>query len=255
MKTLSTILLIFSIAASAFGQRMTTHPDSKHGFSVSYPEDWMVAEAMAEATVFKAVKRFPDGQYLMLTVNAQLLDRSGYSMSDFAIADVVSGIAEGYGQDSLTLRDSGRSEVSGHQSVWLLVNKHHALVRPRVEYTVVVIRERCLYIVSASCSEPLYSQYQNLIKQLGDSFTFTTTGISPVNGGTRSQTHGSGNYRLAVTEPGQRPVPAFLRAFGTVWFKCLLTGIVFAVGSALWAGMRRKKNTETSSNCTDADKE
>jgi len=250
MKRISTIIFTALLTAQAFGQDLTTHSDTKHGFRLSHPSDWTIKEAMTEATVFKAVKKFADGQYLMLTVNAQLLDRSDYSMTDFKIEDMVSGIAGGYGEDSMTLRSSGRGQVSGYPSAWLLVDKHHALVKPRVEYTVLVIQGRYLYNISASCSKPLYSQYQNLIKQLGDSFTFTASASN--SGGRMSD---SGNYRLIVTEPGEKPVPAFLKAFGTTWLKYLIIGILFAGASALWTKLKGKKKTETLNNSVDSDKE
>ena len=202
MKTLGTIMFTAILAVQAHAQSMTTHSDAKHGFGLSHPSDWTVKEAMTEATVFKAVKKFADGQYLMFTVNAQLLDRSDYSMTDFKIEEMVSGIAGGYGEDSMTLRSSGRGLVSGYPSAWLLVGKHHALVKPRVEYTVLVIQGRYLYNVSASCSKPLYPQYQNLIQQLGDSFTFTASASSA-----EGRKDDTGNYCQRRSESvGNRPV-------------------------------------------------
>ena len=249
MKTLGTIMVTALLSIQVFAEGLTTHSGTKHGFHISHPSDWTVKEAMTEATVFKAVKKFADGQYLMLTVNAQLLDRSDYNMTDFKTEDIVNGIAGGYGKESLTLRSSGRSQVSGHQSIWLLVDKHHALVKPRVEYTVLVINGRYMYNISTSSNKPLYPRYQNLIKQLGDSFVFDPPPSTAANGSAQAPNYNTGNSRLVVTEPGDKPLPALVKAFGETWFKYVVIGVLFAAGSAVWAKMKgKKKETETPNN-------
>lgn len=222
MKTLGTIIVTLLLTIQVFAESLTTYSDAKHRFRISHPTEWTVKEAMTESAVFTAVKRFADDQYLMLAVNAQLLDRSDYSMTDVKIEDAMNSIAGEYGKDFLTLRSSGRRQVSGYQSIWLLVDKRHALIKPRVEYTVLVIKGRYMYNISVSSNNPLYTQYQNLIKQLGDSFVFDTSSSTAASGST-------GNSR-----------------FGETWLKHLLIGILFAAGSVVWAKVKgKKKETET----------
>lgn len=240
MKTLSTIMFTAMLAVHAYAQSMTTHSDTTHGFRLSYPSDWTVKQGETEDNVFKAVKHLISdrgyGGYLMLTVNAQTLDRSDYNMSEFEIGDVVSGFTQGYGEDNLTLMSSGRKKVSGLDSIWFLVDKHHPQVKPRVEYCIAVVKGRHLYNVAASCSKPKYQQHADLIKQLGDSFTLTASARAVASDSTS-------DYRLVVREPGEKPGPAFLKAFGSRWVKYLILGIVFAAGSALWAKIKGKKET------------
>lgn len=233
---------------------LAQHTDHLHGFRLNYPSDWTVKEAMTEATVFKAVKKFADGQYLMFTVNAQLLDRSDYSMTDFTIEDITGFARKMYGADNVTVLNSGRAQVSGVPCIKLLLDARPPIIQPRVEYSTYVIRNRYLYTVTISCNKPLYQQYAQLLKQLGDSFVFIALPSAATSGSTRQQTYDTGNYRLVVTEPGEKPLPAFLKAFGETWLKYVIIAILFAAGFAIWAKIKSKRSTESPNKSVDSDK-
>ncbi|MCC7201879.1 MAG: hypothetical protein IT393_04335 [Nitrospirae bacterium] len=93
------------------------------------------------------------------------------------------------------------------------------------------------------------------MKQLGDSFTFTGSPSPAVSGSARPQTYDTGNYRLVVKEPGEKPLPAFLKAFTGTWLKYLAIGILFAAGSVVWAKVKgKKKGPETLNQSEGSDK-
>ncbi|MCC7201878.1 MAG: hypothetical protein IT393_04330 [Nitrospirae bacterium] len=130
MKTISIIVFTVLLSAHAFGQSMITHSDEKYGFRLTHPSDWTVKEAMTEATVFKAVKKFEDGQFLMFTVNAQLLDRNDYSMTDFTIQDITGFARKMYGADNVKVLDSSHGQVGQESSIKLLLEARPPNIQP-----------------------------------------------------------------------------------------------------------------------------
>jgi hypothetical protein len=119
-----------------------------------------------------------------------------------------------------------------------------------VQYGINVIRNRYLYTVVVSCSKPLYPQYANQMKQIGDSFTFAASAIAAPSGVGRK----TEDERVTFTWPRESPAMSLLKALGTVWFQVLVVTILLAIGSAVWA-MVRKKGAETPNQSTDNDKE
>ena len=173
MRTLLTITLFCILSVQAFAQTICTHVNKRHGFSIRYPSDWTVKKAMTKAIIFKAVNTLPDGQFLMLTVNVQLLDRSGYSMLDFSINDITGIAKKIYGPGNATVLDSNRGQINGHPCICLLLDARPLIIDPQIEYSIYVIQNRYYYTVTASCPKPLYAKYAQQLKQLGDSFSFT----------------------------------------------------------------------------------
>ena len=232
---------------------MRMHTDERHGFRLNYPSDWTVKEAMTESTVFKAVKKFDDGQFLMFTVDARLLDRSDYSMTDFTIDDIVGFSREAHGADNVTVLDSGRAQIGVVPCIRVLLDVCPRVIQPRVEYSTFVIRNRHTYAVTVSCNKPLYKQYAQQIKKLGDSFIFIASPSPSTTGGVPTA-QDSGHYRLVVREPGEKPLPAIFKALGETWVKYVIIGILFAAGCAIWAKIKpKKKETGRPSNRGDSD--
>ena len=257
MKTIVTIVITCLLSAHALAQNLRTHTDERHGFRLSHPSDWTVKKAMTKATVFKAVKKFADGQYLMFLVNAQLRDRNDYSnTTDFTIEGMTDVVRKMYGADNVTVLDSGRAQVGNMPCIRLLLDTCPPLIRPRVEYQTYVIRNRYLYTVNVSCSKPLYQQYAQQLKQLGDSFTFTISPSSGTSGSTREQTYDTEKYRFGVKEPREKLLPAVLKAVGKTWVKYLIGGILIAAGSVVWAKIKsKKKGTKPANQSVDSERE
>lgn len=230
------------------------HSDSTHGFLLSYPADWTVKSSAAEGTVFKAVKKFANGEFLIFTVNAQLLDRSDYSMTDFTIDDIIGLPKKMYGQDNVTVLDAHRDQIGEHPCIKVLLDTRPPIVQPRTEYVVNVIQNRYLYTISVSCNKTMYQRYAQLMRQLGDSFTFVSPTRSAASGRVPTWTDGNCGYRLVITDFGEEPGPALVKAFGETWLKCVVIGTVFAAGSALWVKMKGKKKTGMSNKAIDSDK-
>ena len=83
------------------------------------------------------------------------------------------------------------------------------------------------------------------------------TSLAPPLGPQTMHTHTNEQhgFSLVVKNPGEKPVPAFLKAFGETWLKYFVIAIVFAVGSAVWVKIRRKKKTQSPNSRTKNDKE
>lgn len=215
---------------------LRTLTDDRYGFHLRYPDDWTVKEAITETTVFKAVKKFADGQYLMCTVNVQLLDRS-----DYTIDDISGFIRNVYGGDNVTVLDSGRAHVGDVSCIRLLLDTRRPLIQPRIEYSTNVIRNRYLYTVTVSCDKPLYQQHAQQIEQLGDSFTFTASPSAGSSVSTRGQTYGMANYRFVDEELQQkRKDMSFLRALGKVFLLVLATSAIVGIGKCILAKSKGK---------------
>ena len=154
-------------------QTIKTHTDERHGFSIRYPSDWTVKDPVAEGTLFTAVKRLADGQYMMLTVNVQLLNRSDQTTSDLSVEEITGLAREWYGADNVTVVQSTRGEVGGIPNVCLLLDTRPPMIRPKMQYCMFVIRGRSLYTIIFLCDKSLYEQNSDTCKQLVGSFCFT----------------------------------------------------------------------------------
>ena len=230
MRKLCLIVIFFAFVIQAYAQTMKTHTDQQHSFRISYPSHWTVKEEDTEATIFKAVNKFSDGQFLILTVNAQLLDRSDYSMSNYTIEN----IRQMYGASNVIVLESSHGEIDGYSCIRILFDVNLPLLQPMVEYSNLVIRNRYLYRISAACNKPLYNQYEQQLKQIGNSFCFL--------GSTTNYEHPNQTLpRFVVTEPGEKWLPAILKSFGEVWLKYFIAICAFSMISALWVKICRKK--------------
>jgi len=218
-------------------QTLRAHTDERHGFSIRYPSDWTVKDPITEGTLFKAVKRFADGQYMMLTVNTQVLDRSDYTTSDFSIEEIAGFAREMYGADNVTVVQSSRGEVGGIPNVCLLLDIKPPMIRPKMQYCMHVIRHRSLYTIIALCDKSLYEQNSDTFKQLVDSFSFVVPDL-PDQKTQSSQMHDSPEYRLIAKEPeeGMPMLAAFLRVFAVLF----VTGCVVGCGKFLFAKKQKK---------------
>jgi len=191
MKKVATIVFMCLLSAHVFGQDLFRHVNEQHGFSLSYPADWLVEEAATKATVFKAVKRVADGQYFMFTVNVQLLDRDDYSMSDYTVDDMIGVARTMQGTDNVTVLGSSRGEIDGVPYIKLLLDTHSQGIEPRVGYFIYAINNKYLYTVTVSCNRKLHQQHARQIKQLGDSFAFSVPQEVPI--GTAPKQHSATN--------------------------------------------------------------
>ncbi len=230
MRKLCLIAIFCAFVIQAYAQTMKTHTDQHRGFEISYPPHWTVKDGDTEATILKAVNKFSDGQFLILTVNAQLLDRSDHSMSNYTIED----IRQMYGDSNVIVLESSRVEIGEYPCIRMLLDINLPLLQPMVEYSTFVIRNRYLYRISAACNKPLYNQYGQQLKQIGNSFCFL--------GSTANYEHPKQTLpRFVVTEPGEKWLPAILKSFGEVWLKYFIAICAFSMISALWVKIRRKK--------------
>ena len=203
-------------------ETLRTHTDNRYGFQLQYPDDWTVKEAITEGTVFKAVKKFADGQYLMFTVNAQLLDRSDYTIDD------ISGFIENVsGGENGTVLDSSREQIGDVSCIRLLLDARRPSIHPRIEYATNVIRNRYLYTVNVSCSKSLYQQHAQQIKQLGDSFTFTALSSDGSSVSTA--------YKELLQKPRESWSMPFLIGFVQVFFLVLATSVLVGIGKCISA--------------------
>ena len=256
MKTIATITITCLLSAHAFAQGLRTHTNEDHGFSLSHPSDWTVKQAVTEATVFKAVKKFADGQYLMFTVNAQMLDGGSYSMNDFTIEGITGFARKMYEAGNVNVLDSHRAQVGDLPCVKLLLDISPPIIQARTEYSTYVIKRAFLYTVSVSCNKPLYQQYGGQLKQLRDSFAFTDSPSAVRSGSTPQQSHDVGNDRFVVETSGESPFSALLKSCGGVFLKFLIIAVLFSAGAAVWAKIKTKSKSPGPPNQNeDSDKE
>ena len=241
---------------------MRLYADARHGFSVCLPDDWVKKEALMEGTILKAVKKFADGQFLMLTVNAQLLDRDDYTVKDMSDEELVLLVKEAMkitGAGNLELLGIGRGDIHGRPSAQAILEVRHPQLRPKVMHRTYVINDRHLYTIMVGGDKSLYPEHAEQMKQIGNSFTFTTppSGSNPEHPGTEpARTLGdildegssTPESPVVVFEPGDSWPTALFKGFGVTFLKFLALGIVFAIAGAVWTGIRRKARRKTPKN-------
>ena len=106
-------------------------------------------------------------------------------------------------------------------------------------------------ISSPDDMEPAFKRYEKLFELVATSLDFLDKYATPAESATAgypaeeldTSDAGHEDIGVVVTKSGKKPLPAFPKAFGETWLKVLLMGMVFAVGSAIWARTKPKKKT------------
>ncbi len=244
-------------------EAMRLYTDSRHGFSVRYPHDWTKKETQTEATLLKVVRKFADGQFLMLTVNAQLLDRKDYTVADMSVVEIAL-----LAKEALTLMGASkveplgfsRRDIDGRSCARMILEMHHPLLRAKVLHYTIVINGRYAYTITVGCDKPLYSEHAHLMKRVSNSFRFTSP-LVPSNAQRQSALlrleqdsytsrlpSSASQSAIVIQEPGDSWWVALFKGTGSAFLKFFLIGAVFAAGGAIWAWIRSKRRREQPKN-------
>ena len=244
--------IMFMEAASL--NTMPLHTDARYGFSVRLPDDWVKKEALTEETILKAVKRFADGTFLMLAVSTQLLRRADPTVEDMSDEELFllakETLSATFGAE-IELLGIGRGDIHGRPSAQAILEVRHPQLRPKVMHRTYVINDRHLYTIMVGGDKSLYPEHAEQMKQIGNSFTFTTppSGSNPEHPGTTPARtlgeildEGSSHPEspVVVFEPGDPWPTALLKGFGVTFLKLFAIGIGFAIAGTVWAKIRRK---------------
>lgn len=237
MRIIAMAAVVCCLAASVSGQTLKRYTSDEYGFSIEYPSDWTVRPSSLQS--FKAVKKFPDGQFLMLVVNIQTANNSLKSTDQVTVNQLLALVKQAYGTEDIAVLESSRGTVSGQPCLRVILNANTEYYR-RIENYTWTIQRPYLYTVAVSCNEPLYSQYKAQLDLIANTFQLTND-QPPAKTSARSPSPDVLDY-LVFKESDESTGSAFPKAFGEVFVKTFLALVAFSIIGVLWKRLKPQKS-------------
>jgi hypothetical protein len=198
--------------------------------------------ALAKGTLFKAVKKAENGQYLLtLTVGCRPLDAVGLSMSHMTISELTSLVEAFYGAGNVVVLDTSRGETSGVPCIHLLLDLRPYPTVQLVSCETYLIRDRNLYTIAFWCSKRLYPERAAQMKQCAGSLVFLGLTSTEKHPGDTPQLDPRGVH--VVVTSGEKPLQATVKALGRELFRNVALAVLFTLGAIAWGLLRARRKT------------
>lgn len=222
---------------------------SQYGFTIEFPDGWILKDGVAGHTVVKAVYKDFESHVAMVTVTAINMEKGEEEVyKNSSAKEFADSLKKEFAELNPQIIDYGKIEIDGKSAFFV---KHRFSVPDVINSTnkaYSIPYNDILYVVSATANSEIFDEMESTLMKSLNSFKFLKAPLlSKELNKTDSQLPETLKKKFQPSvkiskKSGESPLASFLKAFGRVFIMFLLFSAIVGFGKYLLKRCQRNKS-------------